>query len=71
MGWDKFQTRKYPHQFALTMLLAAWFAAETRLAWVQRFAQYPVLLAKSEFEGLPQFSVANGRELLRAAMPLP
>jgi hypothetical protein len=73
LGWDEFQTRKYrawEHQLALT-ILAAWFIAETRLDWMQRFAQDPALLAKYEVEVLPQLSVGNVRELLRAAMPLP
>jgi len=51
--------------------LAAWFVAETRLDWMKRFAQDPALLAKYEVEVLPQLSVGNVRELLRAAMPLP
>jgi SRSO17 transposase len=73
LGWDEFQTRKYrawEHQLALT-ILAAWFIAETRLDWMKRFAQDPALLAKYEVEVLPQLSVGNVRELLRAAMPLP
>lgn len=72
-GWDEFQARKYrawEHQLALT-ILAAWFVAETRLDWMQRFKQDPALLAQYEVEVLPQLSVGNVRELLRAAMPLP
>lgn len=73
LGWDEFQARKYrawQHQLALT-ILASWFVAETRLDWMQRFQQDPALLAKYEVEVLPQLSVGNVRELLRAAMPLP
>jgi SRSO17 transposase len=73
IGWDEFQARKYrawEHQLALT-ILASWFVAETRLDWMQRFEQDPALLAKYEVEVLPQLSVGNVRELLRAAMPLP
>jgi SRSO17 transposase len=73
LGWDEFQTRKFlawEHQLAMT-LLAAWFIAETRLDWMERFAQDPALLDKYEVEVLPQLSVGNVRELLRAAMPLP
>jgi SRSO17 transposase len=73
IGWDEFQARKYrawEHQLALT-ILAAWFVAETRLDWMQRYQQDPALLAKYEVEVLPQLSVGNVRELLRAAMPLP
>ena len=72
-GWDEFQARKYrawEHQLALT-ILASWFVAETRLDWMQRFHQDPALLAMYETEVLPQLSVGNVRELLRAAMPLP
>ena len=72
-GWDEFQARKYrawEHQLALT-ILAAWFVAETRLDWMQRFKQDPALLAKYEVEVLPLLSVGNVRELLRAAFPLP
>jgi SRSO17 transposase len=73
LGWDEFQARKYrawEHQLALT-ILAAWFIAETRLDWMQRFQQDPALLAKYQVDVLPQLSVGNVRELLRAALPLP
>ena len=72
-GWDEFQARKYrawQHHLALT-ILAAWFIAETRLDWMRRFQQDPALLAQYEVEVLPQLSVGNVRELLRAALPLP
>lgn len=73
LGWDEFQARKYrawQHQLALT-ILAAWFIAETRLDWVRRFERDPALLTQYEVEVLPQLSIGNVRELLRAAMPLP
>ncbi|HEX9091602.1 MAG TPA: IS701 family transposase, partial [Anaerolineales bacterium] len=73
IGWDEFQTRKYrawQHQLALT-ILAAWFVADTRLDWMRRFQQDPALLEKYEVEVLPELSVGNVRELLRAALPLP
>lgn len=73
LGWDEFQARKYRawnHQLALT-ILAAWFIAETRLDWMQRFQHDPALLSKYEVEVLPQLSIGNVRELLRAALPLP
>lgn len=73
LGWDEFQARKYrawEHQLALT-ILAAWFIADTRLDWMQRFARDPALLAHYEVDVLPQLSISNVRELLRAAMPLP
>lgn len=73
LGWDEFQATQYPawhHQLALT-ILASWFIAETRLDWMARFPQDPELLAHYETDVLPLLSVANVRELLRAAMPLP
>jgi SRSO17 transposase len=73
LGWDEFRARKYrawEHQLALT-ILAAWFIAETRLDWMQRFSRDPALLVQYEVDVLPQLSVSNVRELLRAAMPLP
>jgi SRSO17 transposase len=72
-GWDEFQTRKYrawQHQLALT-ILASWFVAETRLDWQRRFEKSPELLVQYEVDALPNLSVANVRELLRASMPLP
>ena len=38
---------------------------------MQRFQQDPALLAQYEVDVLPQLSVGNVRELLRAALPLP
>jgi SRSO17 transposase len=72
-GWDEFQAMKYrawEHQLALT-ILAGWFVAETRLDWMNRYHQDPDLLAQLEVDVLPQLSVGNVRELLRAALPLP
>lgn len=73
LGWDEFQARKnhaWEHQLALT-ILEAWFIAETRLDWMQRLKQDPDLFTQYEVEILPQLSVANVREFLRAALPLP
>ena len=73
LGWDELQATKYQawqHQLALT-ILASWFVAETRLDWSARFSRDPDLLAHYETDVLPFLSVANVRELLRAAMPLP
>jgi len=73
LGWDEFQARKYrawEHQLALT-ILATWFVAETRLDWMRRFQQDPALLNKYQVDVLPQLSVGNVREFLRAALPLP
>lgn len=73
LGWDEFQAIKYlawEHQLALT-ILASWFIAETRLDWMKRFERDPSLLEQYQIEVLPNLSVKNVRELLRAAMPLP
>jgi SRSO17 transposase len=72
-GWDEFQAVKYrawEHHLALT-LLASWFIAETRLDWAHDHPADPTLLEQYETEVLPALSVANVRELLRAALPLP
>jgi hypothetical protein len=50
------------------IILAAWFVADTRLDWMRRFQQDAALLEKYEVEVLPQLSVGNVRELLRAAL---
>lgn len=73
LGWDDFQATKYlawQHHLAFT-ILASWFVAQTRLDWLQRFPPDPALLVDYQTNALPQLSVANVRELLRAAMPLP
>ena len=73
LGWDEFQAIKYRawhHQLALT-ILASWFIAQTRLDWMAHYQHDPALLAHYEVEVLPRLSMANVRQLLRAAMPLP
>ena len=73
LGWDEFQAIKYlawQHQLALT-ILASWFTTEIQLDWTAQYQHDPQLLAQYEIEVLPVLSVANVRELLRAAMPLP
>lgn len=72
-GWDEFQTTgllAWEHQLALT-ILAAWFIAETKLDWAADHERDPTLLDEYEIDILPALSVANVREMLRAAMPLP
>ena len=73
LGWDEFQAIKYrawQHHLALT-IAASWFITETRLDWAQEFERDPDLLAHYEMDVLPALSMANVRELLRAALPLP
>ncbi len=73
LGWDEFQAIKYQawqHQLALT-ILASWFITEIQLDWTAQYQHDPQLLTQYEIDVLPVLSVANVRELLRAAMPLP
>ena len=73
LGWDEFQATKFlawQHHLALT-ILASWFITETRLDWAEQYQRDPDLLETYEVEVLPALSLANVRELLRAAMPLP
>jgi SRSO17 transposase len=72
-GWDEFQTIGFvawEHQLALT-ILAAWFIAEIKLDWAADHKRDPALLDEYEIDILPALSVANVRQMLRAAMPLP
>jgi len=73
LGWAELQAFKYQawqHQLALT-ILASWFITQFRLDWAADTQHDPALLADYQVEALPILSVANVRELLRAAMPLP
>lgn len=73
LGWDEFQAVKYrawEHQLALT-ILASWFITETRLDWAVEYPRDSALVEDYETDALPALSMANIRELLRAAMPLP
>lgn len=72
-GWDEFQAvkfRAWEHHLALT-ILASWFIAETRLDWSLQHPHDPSLFDHYSTDVLPILSVANVRELLRAALPLP
>jgi SRSO17 transposase len=72
-GWEEFQAAKYrawEHQLTLTVL-ASWFIAETRLEWQADYDRDPSLTDDYQMSVLPALSVANVRELLRAALPLP
>lgn len=73
LGWDEFQAIKYrawEHNLALT-IMASWFITETRLDWAQKHEHDPELLEALELEVLPALSMANVRDMFRAAMPLP
>ena len=72
-GWDELQAQKYrawEHHLALT-IMATWFIAQTKYDWSNTYARDPQLVQQLELKTLPALSVANVRELLQAAMPLP
>ena len=72
-GWDEIQTTSFiawQHQLALT-ILAQWFITQTRLDWDETYQRDPDLLTLYDTDLLPALSVANVRDLLRAALPLP
>ncbi len=72
-GWDELEARKYrgwEHHLAL-VILAVWFAAQTKREWAQKYPRDPSLAQQFAVEVLPALSMANIRTLLRAAMPLP
>ena len=73
LGWDEFQARKYQawvHHLALTIMASA-FITETLLDWAEKYPRDSALLEEYEIDTLPNLSIVNVRELLRAAMPLP
>ena len=73
IGWDELRAQKFPaweHELAL-VCLATWFGAQTLLDWRERHPRDPQLARELGVEELPPLSLANVRELLRAAMPLP
>lgn len=73
LGWDEFQARKYQawvHHLALTIMASA-FITETLLDWAEKHPRDSALLEEYEIDTLPNLSIVNVRELLRAAMPLP
>jgi len=73
IGWDELRAQKYrawEHHLAMTVL-ATWYIAETKLDWAKQHPRDPQLAQQLEADVLPTLSLANGGELLRAAMPLP
>jgi SRSO17 transposase len=73
LGWDDFQARKYrawEHEMALTAA-ATWFIAGIKLQWRTAYPRDPTLTREFELEVLPALSMANVRDLLMAAVPLP
>jgi SRSO17 transposase len=72
LGMDEFRAIKYrawQHHLALT-ILASWFIAETRLDWQEEHPRDPSLVEDYETDLLPNLSMANVREMLRATLPL-
>ncbi|MCJ7738785.1 MAG: hypothetical protein MUQ10_15975 [Anaerolineae bacterium] len=73
LGWDECQAIKYrawENPLALT-ILASSFIAQTRLDWQAQYPADPEVQQLLEVDELPVLSLANVRELLRAALPLP
>jgi len=73
LGWDEFRATKFrawEHHLALT-ILASWFIADSKIEWAALYHRDPDLWHYYQVEVLPTLSVANVRELLRAALPLP
>lgn len=72
-GWDEIQTTTFTaweHQLALT-ILAQWFITITRFDWEAQSERDPQLFSRYDLSLLPALSVANVRQMLRAALPLP
>lgn len=72
-GWDELRAQKFPaweHELAL-VCLATWFMTQTKLDWREHSPLDPELARELGVEELPELSLANLRELLRAARPLP
>jgi SRSO17 transposase len=73
-AWNELQARKYrawDHHLAL-VILATWFAAQTKWEWAPREINRDAALAQQfAVEVLPTLSMANIRLPLRAADPLP
>ena len=51
--------------------MASWFIAQTRLDWQAQYPADPEVQQLLEVDELPVLPLANVRELLRAALPLP
>jgi hypothetical protein len=71
-GWDELVARKYRawmHHTALDAL-ALWFIATTKLDWAAAYPRDSALARQLEVPVLPALSMANVREMLKAALPL-
>ena len=73
LGWDDSCARKYlawEHPVALTAA-ALWFIAQVKLGWKESYRRDPRLKEIFQLAGLPALSMANLRDRLQAALPLP
>jgi SRSO17 transposase len=73
LGWDDFCARRYlawEHHVALTAA-ALWFIAQVKLGWKESYQRDPRLKKIFQLEVLPALSMANVRDLLQVALPLP
>lgn len=73
LGWDDFCARKYlawEHHVALTAA-SLWFIAQVKLGWKESYQRDPRLRKLFQLEVLPALSMANVRDLLQVALPLP
>jgi SRSO17 transposase len=73
LGWDELRAQNYTaweHHLALTVL-ASWFIAQTQYEWKKKYPRDESLYREFETKELPRLSMANVRQMLRAAMPLP
>ena len=71
-GWDELQAQKYRawcHHTALCAL-CLWFVVCLKLDWNKKWPKDERLLGEFGIEQLPELSMANIKELLRAVMPL-
>lgn len=72
VGWDELEARKFRawnHHLALT-IMAMWFINQIKYDWANRYPRDTRLPKLLEIPELPELSVANVRELLKAVMPL-
>ena len=73
LGWDDSCARKYlawEHPVALTAA-ALWFIAQVKLGWKESYRRDPRLKEIFQLAVLPALSMANLRDRLQAALPLP
>lgn len=72
IGWDELRAQKYrawQHHLALCCL-ACWFIAQTKFDWASQHHRDMHLTRELGSHCLPNLSIANVREMLRAVMPL-